>query len=46
MKKFETPTLEIEKLNMADVITASGEACDWDCDVDGASCTTNVTGGH
>lgn len=25
MKKFEIPTLEIEKLDVADVITASGD---------------------
>ena len=25
MKKFETPVLEIEKLEIADVITTSGE---------------------
>lgn len=27
MKKFETPVLEIEKLEIADVITTSGEEC-------------------
>lgn len=45
MKKFENPTLEIEKLNIADVITTSGE-CLFDCSDDGYVCPSNVTGGN
>lgn len=29
MKKFENPEVEIEELKVADVITASGETCDF-----------------
>lgn len=41
MKKFEFPLMEIEKFNIADVITAS-TTCEWYCE-DDPLCTTNVT---
>ena len=36
MKKFETPTMDIEELKIIDVITTSeDEPCEFDCDQDG-----------
>ena len=31
MKMFETPTIDVEKLNIADVIATSIVNCDTDC---------------
>lgn len=36
MKKFENPTLEVEKLDILDVITTSG------CDTDGVDCPDDL----
>ena len=35
MKKFETPTMDIEELKIIDVITTSeDEPCEYDCPTD------------
>ena len=31
MKLFETPSIEIEKLSIVDVIATSGDTCDINC---------------
>ena len=35
MKKFEMPAMDVEKLDVADVITTSGDGCtNFECDND------------
>ena len=41
MKKFECHEIEIEKFNLMDVITTSGD-CEFHCNSDGTSCTNGT----
>ena len=43
MKKFENPTMDLEKLEIMDVITSSGTECADDfCWVDGMDCDNHI----
>ena len=42
MKKFESPTLEVEKFEVLDIITTSGGCDEDECWTDGISCTEYI----
>lgn len=44
MKKFEEVVMDVEKFDIADVITVSGE-CEWHCNGDSFDCPNGTNAG-